>query len=1278
MFELEHRHIAALTDADLRTLVGKLCERHLRDAALPESAVTYGGDQRAADGGIDVRVDLPPDSVIDGWVPRPQSVLQVKQVKNGLLPAAITAEMRPNGTPRPLFAALASKSGAYIIVSGMETLSEDALTRRRKAMEQAIADVPGAEGLLLDFYDGHRIARWANAHPGVAHWVRHRIGEPLDAWRPFGDWTATPQPAESEYFVDDQGRLFDDSDRGADGLAIVEGLERIRAVLARPGAAVRLVGLSGMGKTRLVQALFDARVGTGALDPALAIYGDAGVLPNPSPQHMLTQLARDGRRAVLIVDNCLPSLHAALAAELRAAAGAVSLITVEYDVGDDEHEGSEVFRLEPASDAVIKQLIARAYPHIAEPDRRHIAELSDGNARLALALAATVTRGDSVAHLSQREFFNRLFHQRHDRTGDQALLRAAEACALVYSFDSVTMEGDTAELPLLAELAGQTVMELHRHVRTLLDRQLVQKRDRWRAVLPQALAIHLARQALETLPPALLRRAMEERAPPRLLKSFTQRLGYLHDSEAAQDIVAAWLVPGGRLHDVSQPGRDDWAMFENVAPVRPDLALDAIEAAADREGDAVFFAENRYHRSELVHLLHALAYEPETFERAAWLMIRALATEAPDNNHFSGRHDVESLFAPYLSGTHASQADRLRLIDRLLQHLEPRFNEIGVMALGAMLNAGHFSSWRHSSFGARSRNYGWQPKTLDEQAAWYRAALARAVSLAAPTSRHAWSARSMFAKHFRMLWKVPLLAGDVDAAVRTVAEHGFWAEAWKSVCMTIRFDHDHLEAGALTALRALEADLRPTDLVQRTRAYVLSEGSGHADAMDTEMMTDRGDYSGAQKRLTAKVRELGCAAAVDDDALDVLLPELVIGKSGTLHIFGRSLGEASPDIGAVWGRLVAAFTAAPVDRRNAVILTSFLATASVRDTGWSEAVLDGAVTDPVLGPCFPFLQSSVFIGEGGVERLRRALATGLAPIATYETLGWCDAGDGLSDEDLAGLLKEIACQPSGTEVALEALFFRLHRVRDTMSESVSPALITAGRGLLRRYNVSNHHANDDYRLSEMVKVCLSGTDAADPARSLCRAIAGALQTSWHTIHDFRETALALASLHPGVFLDVFVGNERDDATAEPYHYSYRTFRKPLLTIPTEQLLAWADGHPDQRYPRLAANLGPFEHIVFDEATEDDGSTSLAATLLDHAPDKTAILAAFEASLRPSGWSGNLSDELESRRKRLSPLLAHADAAVKAWAEEADWTLAKAADAARRDEQQRARREQSFE
>src|SRR5258706_12521307 len=59
MLEITPEHIAELGDADLRTLIGHLCEAELASRGLPVSSVTWGGDQRAADGGLDVRVALP-------------------------------------------------------------------------------------------------------------------------------------------------------------------------------------------------------------------------------------------------------------------------------------------------------------------------------------------------------------------------------------------------------------------------------------------------------------------------------------------------------------------------------------------------------------------------------------------------------------------------------------------------------------------------------------------------------------------------------------------------------------------------------------------------------------------------------------------------------------------------------------------------------------------------------------------------------------------------------------------------------------------------------------------------------------------------------------------------------------------------------------------------------------------------------------------------------------------------------------------------------------------
>lgn len=70
MFEITRDDIAALDDEDLRTLIGLLCEAELRRLGLPVSAVTWGGNQTAKDGGLDVRVSLPEGTKIEGFIPR--------------------------------------------------------------------------------------------------------------------------------------------------------------------------------------------------------------------------------------------------------------------------------------------------------------------------------------------------------------------------------------------------------------------------------------------------------------------------------------------------------------------------------------------------------------------------------------------------------------------------------------------------------------------------------------------------------------------------------------------------------------------------------------------------------------------------------------------------------------------------------------------------------------------------------------------------------------------------------------------------------------------------------------------------------------------------------------------------------------------------------------------------------------------------------------------------------------------------------------------------------
>ena len=411
MFDISPDDIGQLNDVDLRELVGRLCEAELASRGRSAAAVTWGGSQTAPDGGLDVRVALPPGESIQGYVPRASTGFQVKTPD--MPRAAIVAEMRPEGTIRPVIKELANEAGGYIIVSSTGSTSDSALRSRREALREALEGVANADQLLTDFYDRTRMASWVRCHTGLIAWVREKVGRALPGWHPYGPWSRAAEGINSEYLLDTKLRLHLAGQRGATARSVADAIDEFRDALAQPGRIVRLVGLSGVGKTRLVQALFDTRIGSRPLSSSRALYTNLSDNPDPQPIGLASDLIANNRRAVLIVDNCPPDLHRRLSDLCSGQTSTVSVLTVEYDVRDDQPEGTQVVTLDTSSTELIERLIGRRYPDLSQIDARTIAEASGGNARIAIALAETVERSERLAGLSNEELFERLFRQRH-------------------------------------------------------------------------------------------------------------------------------------------------------------------------------------------------------------------------------------------------------------------------------------------------------------------------------------------------------------------------------------------------------------------------------------------------------------------------------------------------------------------------------------------------------------------------------------------------------------------------------------------------------------------------------------------------------------------------------------------------------------------------------------------------------------------------------------------------------------------------------------------------
>lgn len=1239
MPDLTGDHILKISDRDLRELVFRLCLAELRRLGLPESAVTAGGDQNAADGGLDVRVGLEPVAAVQlDFVRAAATGFQAKA--QDMTAGDIAEEMRPGGILRPAISSLADRGGAYIIVSSKGSVADAALERRLKAMREAIADEPNAAGLILDFYDRTRLATWVRRYPGVEMWVRDRIGELLNGWRGYGRWSGASN--DSPYLHDSAGRILSKTSGTTEPMSAAQGIDAIRDKVRNPGGVVRLIGLSGTGKTRLVQALFEAQVGASApLDTAAVLYTDLGHAPEPSAHDMVFRVGKAQQRAIVIVDNCNAAAHRTLAQAVAAFGGFVSLLTVEYDVADadDEPEATDVFELAPASGNVLEELVAQRAVHVSQADRHRIAEFAGGNARIALALARTVQRGETLGVLNDSELFRRLFHQKQGT--DQGLLCAAEVCSLVYSFEGEDLESAESELRALAPLAGCTVRELYGHISTMMRRDLVQRRSRWRAVLPHALANRLAKDALQNVPRVDLLRWLG--ASQRLLRSFSRRLSYLHDSPEALAIAERWiddenwLANPAKLNDLGQ------AMFFNLAPLVPDKVLVALDRAMAGEGGQSFASAQQYSTSRWLHLCRSLAYEVEHFERAALLVLRF--AEAEEGRMSTAGNTWAELFQVALSGVLAPPDRRVAFLRRLSADPSPKRRALVVKAAATMLRTTFISSSHDFSFGARPRGYGWEPRSAEEYLGWFKTAFSLVRDIVTLGGEAGRAVRAAIARELRQLWHDDVLRPELEALVRLLAGSEGWPDGWIAVRSALRFDGAGMPNEVRTRLKALESLLAPQTLRQQIQAYVLSRAHTSldvADGEDPDDATEDANPVSAWERVDAKARSLGELAGWDDKLLTESAEELLSTPNGRQTAFGVGLGRTTPKPLEHWGVLRDAFIKVGEGERNTSLLTGFLRGLREQRPELASGLLDQIVIDPQLAEVFPYLQGCAW-DSVSAARLLRSLEHGRAPTSRFAYCMAYEEGGSLDLDTYCAVVRRLVNAPDGVVAALDLVGMALHGFR-TRKQELPRQLVLLGRDILSAFGFDMQGQGLGYRLKELAKVAFDGEDARPSAQAFLERFAVALEDYRTHADSYGDLAGVLFKLQPDAALTILLGRERRRLSPIHMRFGDREGSAVERAAP-EAIIAWAAVEPANRLPLVAAEID----ILDRQGAGESGLSPLAERLLSLAGHPAPVLEAFAGRFHPSGWSGSLAQTLAPYLGLANKLASSSDPVIATWA-----------------------------
>ena len=975
----------------------------------------------------------------------------------------------------------------------------------------------------------------------------------------------------------------------------------------------------------MVQALFDERIGEQVLNQYLACYTDISDSPEPDPKTFAEQLIADKTRVILIVDNCPPGLHSRLTQTCTGSNSRVSLLTVEYDVRDDLPEETSVFKLEPASVEIIETLLRKRFSHIGQIDARTIADLSGGNARVAIALGCTVKEGESLSGFRNDELFQRLFKQRHDT--NENLLISAEICSLVYSFEGDDTESENSELCFLASLTGKSCLELYRDVNALKKRDLIQSRNVWRAVLPHAIANWLAKRALESIPKNTLVQAFFYRGSDRLIKSFTRRLSYLHDCVIAIDIVNYLLAPDGWIGKENGHFNDlKMEILSNIAPVAPEKTLEAIEYVSTGEQGIWFISKENTHNHEIVKILRHLAYDPVLFDRSIKLMCSfALSEKSGENNNYACEI-IKSLFYLHLSGTHASVVQRSNIVQKLLESEDQVRQELGILLLNAALESRYFSGTQEYGFGARQRDFGYRPSTHDEVKRWYEIFIDISTRIAVSNSPVSTSIRKTLASSLRGIWSNIHLYETIEKSAIQIHEHQPWYDGFVAISSIIQYDKINFEKEILDRLYCLKETLRPNTLLDRTRLFVLLNSNYAYDFED--VFDDDEDVSSRLRKSEETARNIGVQVAQDTETLNSLLPEIVSTAGSTnLFDFGKGLAEGCSNKQKLWDALYNQFERTPYEKRRIIIFKGILSSCVENDNEFYQSTLDDMVSDELFGEWFPMIQVSLTIDQRGIQRLHESLEGGKAQVNEYKYIAYGCSHESISDDDLANLLRKILTKEGGIDVAIEILKMRFFRP-EKENTMYSTKLISVGRDVLMKFPFpDNQDASIDSDLSAIFKNCLNGEESIPAVTEFCNHLVELITDYKIYTIEYNLLFNTIACIQPLVFLEVFLGNDKIESFQQKRlfvnDFDYR--ENPLNKITDEIIISWCDCNPENRYPLIVLVIQSFFKSKEPDKLE---WKPIVYSILEKAPDLSAVLNNITKAIIPTSCTGSLVDILQ--------------------------------------------------
>ncbi|MEA5115935.1 MAG: hypothetical protein VB050_18115 [Geobacteraceae bacterium] len=1222
LFRVESRDITDLNDIQLTRLLKLLLHLEARSSGIADRAVDVALNITVADGGEDGRIKW--EGGPDNTCFLPSRFCQFQNKATEMRPTDCANEIvASDGSMKRMVEDALDNGAAYILFTNQELNTYQKIPNRIKNIREKLIQLGKAyaETVTIEIYDAAKIEGWVNKYISAIVAVLNWVGRPLE--RGLKTWSDWGQQGEYQRFS-----FVADEDRKA-------ALDSIKSLLNVPGKCARIVGLSGLGKSRLA---FEAFRDVDELDDfsKRVVYVDA--CANSAVLGLITDWVQCGLEGIVVVDNCDISLHEKIRREIQRADSNLSALTLDYNLDRANH--TVIIQLRQLPDENIKQMLAPVYgDQISDLDR--IVSFAQGFPQMAVLLAdARLENEPEMGRLSDDDLAHKMLWggREHDEKDEKIL----KGCAL---FDRFGLDDEVSpEYEFIAEKVVEvSADDFFDCVKRFEERGIIDRRGRFAKLVPKPLAIRLAAEWWRRTRPQKQMGLIESEMPGLLVESFcdqVSRLDFLPEVKALTEELCGPQGPFGQAEVIlSDRGSRLFRSFVEVNPIATSRALANV---LNPLNDGDLKAIDGDIRRNLVWALEKLCFHEECFEEAAnSLLLLASAENETWSNNATGQ--FKQLFRLSLSGTEASPTIRLKVIDNALASGRNTIRKLAVSALDVAIQT--YGGSR--SIGAEYQGSGeplkeWQPKVWGDIFEYWKQALLRLCNLVVEGDVLASDAKKTIGHHIRGLMQ----NGQVDILdiiIRRIVESKgpLWPEALDGIKDSLRYEGDQMPKEGKAKLNDWIHLLTPSDLAERLKLYVTIPPFEHEKGSD-------GHYVDiAAQNAKALAEEL----APNLESLIPYLDKLLIGEQRQTYCFGTTLFQSSNN----WEELLSKTieVVLKIDKPNINLLLGMLNGIHRSDPTYWESIIDRLVETESLLPFYALLLTSGEVNKSQLNKLIELIRLNKIPPVCANMFSYGRPLEHLSTDIVKQFVMSLAdTSNDGAWVSLEILSMYCH----TNPERFNNCKPTFFQIVIKlNLDKKNEHSQLDVYLWRDIVVNLLSSEGPEFAKLIAKKIVESCTDKLDysdLYHYVKPTTRKLFQLYGREVWPIFAESIRNAEALEKYRLtellsSEDRFDKKetsvLAELPDDLLREWCAQEPATA-PVFVAGATD----VLLDVKDGYQISPRARFLLDNFGDDDRVLSALSANIGSFGWTGSLVPYYQKELAALETIKEHENAKVREW------------------------------